>query len=113
MLAHPLTADDLDQQPNAYPAPAALAEFVSTRDRHPTHPTAGLSSAAAADLDHTVSVRHGGRTVRHNLTPLTRRWHLVRTFGGWAVRRLGRQWLWTSPSGRTYTTEPHDYRLGP
>jgi len=111
MLAAPLTAAELEHWPDAYPAPAALADFIATRDRHPTNPGAGLSAAHASDLDHVVAVRDGGKTVRENLTTPTRRWHRLRTLGGWTVRRVGRGWQWTSPLGRTITTRPYDYRL--
>lgn len=111
MLAAPLTAAELEHKPDAYPAPAALADFVATRDRHPANPGAGLSAAHASDLDHVVPVRNGGKTVRDNLATATRRWHRLRTLGGWTVRRVGRGWQWTSPLGRTTTTRPYDYRL--
>jgi hypothetical protein len=113
MVAAPMTAANLDTTPQAYPAPAALADFVATRDRHPSSPGAGLTPARASDLDHVVPVRDGGTTVRDNLATPTRRWHRLRTLGGWTVRRVGRGWQWISPTGRTTTTHPHDYRLGP
>lgn len=111
LLTAPLAAPELDDSPDAYPAPAALADFVATRDRHPANPCAGLSAAHASDLDHVVPVRAGGPTVRDNLATSTRRWHRLRTLGGWTVRRVGRGWQWTSPLGRTTTTQPYDYRL--
>jgi hypothetical protein len=113
MLTAPATAEVLDEAPDAYPAPAALADFIATRDRHPTSPAAGPTAARASDLDHVVAVRDGGTTIRDNLTTPTRRWHRLRTLGGWTVRRVGRGWLWTSPTGRTTRTAPYDYRLGP
>lgn len=113
LLAAPATADDLDARPDVHEPSAALAEFVALRDRHPTNPTAGPSSAAAGDLDHCVAFADGGRTVRDNLTSVLRRWHLLKTHAGWSVRREGRGWRWTSPAGRSYVTEPYDYRLGP
>ena len=61
----------------------------------------------------TISRRHGGKTIRDNLTSVVRRWHNPKTHGGWTVRRVNRDWTWTSPLGRTYTTRPFDYRLGP
>ena len=45
-----------------------------------------------------------------NLTALTRRWHILKTHSGWTVTRHDRGWQWTSPTGRTYTTQPYDYR---
>jgi hypothetical protein len=113
MLACPLTADELDDRPDAYPAPSRLAEFVAMRDRHPTNPTAGTSAASAADIEHPQPFVNGGRTVRANATAVVRYWHRLKTFGGWTVERHGRGWLWTSPKGRQYVTGPYDYRLGP
>jgi hypothetical protein len=113
MLAHPFTADDLDDHPAAEQPSAALAAFIAARHRHPANPCAGLSAAAAGDLDHIRPRSTGGPTTRDNLHPPTRRWHVAKTHGGWTVRRVGRVWTWTSPLGRTYTVEPHDYRLGP
>ena len=113
LLAHPWTAEDLDSTPHAYPTPARLAEFIAVRDRHPVNPTAGPTAAAAADLDHAISVADGGLTIRDNLPSVVRHWHRIKTFGGWTVTRNGRGWKWTSPRGRSYTTGPYDYRLGP
>ena len=113
MLAHAWTADTLDNTPAAYPAPARLAEFIAMRDRHPTNPTAGPTAASAADLEHVVAASQGGHTVQHNLTYEVRRWHQLKTHGGWKVQRHGRGWKWTSPRGRTYYTQPYDYRHGP
>jgi hypothetical protein len=113
LLGYRLTADDLDNDPDAEQPSAPLAEFVAVRDRHPVNPTAGPTAAGAADLDHGIARSQGGKTVRDNLASLTRRWHVLKTHGGWSYRRVGRCWEWTSPSGLTYETRPYDYRLGP
>jgi len=113
LLAAPVTADALDAHPDAYPPRGDLAEFVALRDRHPTHPTSGASSAAAADLDHIISERDGGPSTRDNLHSPSRRWHVLRTHAGWTVTRTGRGCTWTNPTGRHYLVEPYDYRLGP
>jgi hypothetical protein len=113
LLDHPITAHTLDDDPHAEQPSPALAEFVALRDRHPTNPTAGPTAASAGDLDHTIPRSQGGLTIRENLTPLTRRWHILKTHGSWQVHRHGRGWQWTSPTGRTYQTSPYDYRLGP
>ena len=63
-----------------------------------------------ADIDHTVPYPIGP-THPSNLKLLCRAHHLVKTFyagpGGWSDRQLpdGRV-IWTSPTGRTYTTKP-------
>jgi len=40
MLVHAFIAHELDSRPDVYRPSARLAEFISTRDRHPTNPTA-------------------------------------------------------------------------
>ena len=113
MLTHAWTADELDNRPNVYRPSTRLAEFISTRDRHPTNPTAGPTAASAADIEHHQPFDQGGVTTRDGLTTCVRHWHNLKTHGGWTVQRHRRGWKWTSPRGRTYYTEPYDYRLGP
>ena len=113
LLAHAWTADDLDNHPERYRPSARLAEFITTRDRHPTNPTAGPTSASAADIEHVTPHAKGGTTTRNGLTTNVRRWHNHKTHGGWTVQLHGRGWKWTSPRGRSYYTQPYDYRLGP
>ena len=113
LLTHPWTADHLDNTPDAYPPPAQLAEFIAIRDRHPTNPTAGPTAASAADLEHPIPTSQGGQSIKTNLTYQTRHWHRLKTHGGWTLQRHDRGWQWTSPHGRTYYTQPYDYRLGP
>jgi hypothetical protein len=113
VLLAPVTADDLDATPAAYPVPARLAEYIAIRDRHPTNPTAGPTAASAGDIEHVVPARRGGTSTRDNCTTNVRRWHNLKTHGGWTVQRHQRGWKWTSPNGRTYYTQPYDYRLGP
>jgi hypothetical protein len=113
LLNCPLTADDLDRRPDAETPSPALADHVATRAAHPVNPMAGPTNASAADLDHHTSRRDGGHTIRANLGPLVRRWHRIKTFEDWTVHQTKHHWEWTSPTGRRYKTEPHDYRLGP
>lgn len=114
LLGFPVTAQTLDDHPAADTPTPALAEFTGRYAGNPANPAAGPSPVAACDLDHTIARRHGGQTVRGNLAPLTRRWHILKTHGGWTVTRLPTGgWEWTSPTGHHHTVEPHDYRLGP
>jgi hypothetical protein len=113
MLDYPLTANDLDNRPDAETPTPALAEYVANRAGHPVNPAAGPTAASAGDLDHHDARRQGGKTVRVNLGPIVRRWHRLKTFADWTVSQVKRRWEWTSPTGRKYTIEPHDYRLGP
>jgi hypothetical protein len=106
-------SDHTLDQPDGEDPSAALAEFIAIRDRHPTNPTAAPTAAGAADLDHITARTAGGLTTRANLHSPTRRWHLLRTLGGWRLTPHpdGRV-TWTSPHGRSYQTGPHNY-LGP
>jgi hypothetical protein len=113
LLDYPLTADDLDNTPDAETPAAALAEFTASRAGHPVNPCAGPTAASAADFDHHEARSAGGTTIRANLGPLVRRWHRLKTFTGWTVQQIKHRWEWTSPTGRRYQVNPHDYRLGP
>jgi hypothetical protein len=114
LLAAPLTNGCLDTRPSAERPSAQLAEFVALRDRHPTNPAASPTAAAAGDADHVIPRAAGGSTTTRNLHSPSRRWHVLRTVGGWRLRRHpDGGWIWTSPQGRTYRIDPYDYRRGP
>jgi hypothetical protein len=114
LLTTPITAEHLDDQPDADTPSPALAEFACVYAGHPANPTAGPTPPSAGDLDHHTPRTHGGHTIRANLAPITRRWHILKTHGGWTITRLPTgSWQWTSPTGHHHTVEPHDYRLGP
>ena len=85
----------------------SLAVRAATADRHE------LIATLRADLEHVIPASQGGQTIQENLTYEVRRWHTLKTHGGWTVQRHRRGWKWTSPRGRTYYTQPYDYRLGP
>jgi hypothetical protein len=112
-MSAPRTDGSLDRPDDGDDPSAALGEFVAIRDRHPTNPTAAPTAAGAGDLDHIRPRRAGGPTTRANLHSPTRRWHVLRTRGGWRIcPRPDRGVTWISPQGRSYVTGPHDY-LGP
>jgi len=72
----------------------------------------GKRSSNAVDLDHTVPFP-AGSTVKPNLAALCRSHHLLKTHSNWHVEQDARGILcWTTPSGRTIFTYPHDYRSG-
>ena len=114
VITDPQTGHLLDLGTTTRIPTPALAEFCAMRDVTPTTPTAGLSHAGAGDLDHITRPEDGGHTDPDNLHSPTRRWHRAKTHGGWTVtHNPDRTWTWTSPTRRTYRTQPHDYRLGP
>ena len=98
----------LRAEPHYRPS-ASLADFIRCRDLTCRFPGCDRP-AEVADIDHTVPYPIGP-THPSNLKLLCRAHHLVKTFyagpGGWSDRQLpdGRV-IWTSPTGRTYTTKP-------
>lgn len=106
----PLTPPSLLGTEGRYRPSRALAEFIRCRDLHCRFPGCD-KPAEVCDIDHTVPWRSGGPTHPSNLALLCRAHHLLKTFwcgdGGWTeVQRSDGTIMWTSPSGRTYTTTP-------
>ena len=69
------------------------------------------AQAVHADLDHTVAYPDGP-TDQCNLTPKCRRHHRTKQASGWTVTQpTPGTTTWTTPSGRTHTTNPTVYDL--
>ena len=68
--------------------------------------------AAQCDVDHNTPYEAGGRTCRCNTGPKCRHDHRLKQHPGWTVDQLpDGTFRWTTPSGRTYTTEPTRYSI--
>ncbi|MGB9373428.1 MAG: hypothetical protein WCA82_04630, partial [Jiangellales bacterium] len=68
-------------------------------------------AATACDCDHVVPYPHGPTTA-HNTCCLCRRHHRLKTHAPHWHTTLdpdGRL-IWTTPTGHTLTTDPHDHR---
>ena len=66
--------------------------------------------AVRCDDDHTIPYDQGGRTCECNLYPLCRRHHQTKQARGWQLHQPEPGLLiWTTPSGRTYTTKAEPY----
>jgi len=62
------------------------------------------------DDDHTIPYDQGGRTCECNLYPLCRRHHQTKQARGWQLTQPEPGTLiWTTPSGRQYTTKAEPY----
>jgi hypothetical protein len=81
------------------------------RIRRPTCTFPGCRQPARrCDIDHTVAFDRGGLTCLCNLGPLCRRHHRCKQAEGWSLSQsTPGEFLWTTPSGRRYTTRPAPY----
>ena len=106
----PLTpADQLTAEPQYRPS-VALAEFIRARDLWCRFPGCDVP-AEFCDLDHSVPWALGGVTHPSNIHLKCRPHHLLKTFwcgdNGWSERQFADGTIiFTSPSGRVYTTTP-------
>ncbi len=109
---HPRGPDGRILEPGPYTPSAALALAVRTRDRTCRFPGCAVPSIDC-DLDHTIPHPHGPTCIC-NLAALCRRHHRLKTHTpGWTVTNHGNGHLtWTTPTGQTHHTQPHQ-RSGP
>ncbi|HEX2286832.1 MAG TPA: DUF222 domain-containing protein [Mycobacterium sp.] len=100
----PITKPSAEPEPQYRPS-TGLAEFVRMRDLFCRAPGCDVP-ADRCDIDHTRPYPFGP-THASNLKCLCRTHHLMKTFGGWDdVQLPDGTVIWTSPSGKTYTTQP-------
>ena len=112
LVTDPQTGHLLDCGRTRYRPTQLLRNYLLAREKVSAFP-GSASPSERCDIDHANPFPHGG-TDRDNLGPLDRRAHRAKT-----TRRLDHRKArdgtsrWRSPTGHTYRTEPHDYRLGP
>ncbi len=113
LVTDPLSGALLDHGRSTYRPPAALADFVRARDVHCRHPIC-RRRAIDSELDHTVAFAgDGGITAASNLYGVcVHHHHLKHDAPSWSARQHddGRI-TWTTPTGRSYSSDPHDYRI--
>ena len=94
----------------AYEIPDRMRETVTLIHPQCVFPFCTTTSARA-DLDHIDSYRNGGATTPHNLAPLCRHHHRLKTHTGWTYRPLDPvtdpgTYLWTDPHDIDYLRTP-------
>lgn len=93
----------------AYRPPPRLRDYVCARDITCTFPTC-RQPAWRTDLDHTVPWHLGGATSSSNLGARCRTHHKVKQLSGWILDQSPTgAFVWTTPAGNTYTTQPRRY----
>jgi hypothetical protein len=92
-------------------APPRVREFVIARDQTCRNPVC-RQPAWRADLDHTIPYDQGGRTCCCNMGGECRKHHHLKQHPRWKLQQTKPGiFTWTTPAGRTYTTEPDTYPL--
>jgi hypothetical protein len=115
IVTDPLSGTVLDVGRTTYRPPAALADHVRHRDKYCTAPACPVP-AARCDLDHTVEYhpaadgsppRPLGSTCAHDLGPLCRTHHRLKTAGILRVRQpTAGEFLWRTPTGHAFRVRP-------
>lgn len=99
LVTDPLSGALLDYARTTYSPPAALVDFVLTRDRSCRFPGCP-QPAVRCDIDHGQAYDEGGATSAANCGLLCRRHHRLKTHAGWSLERHpDASVTWTSPAG--------------
>jgi hypothetical protein len=111
ILTHPVTGTVLDVDRTRYRPPADLKRWLEVRDGSCRFPGCNRS-ASRSEIDHTEDWADGNTTAFDNLAHLCTRHHHLKHESTWSVRHhAGGVLEWTSPSGRTHTTQPRHHIL--
>ena len=108
-----LTTDPCDHrhQASGHDPGVTLRHLIQVRHATCTSPVC-RRPAAQCDVEHNTPYETGGRTCRCNTGPKCRHDHRLKQHPKWQVDQLpDGTFRWTTPSGRTYTTEPTRYPI--
>ena len=106
ILVHPETGAVLSVGRTRYKVPKDLKRYLRVRDETCRFPGCNRS-AAHSDLDHSLDWQFDGLTEADNLAHLCPPCHALKSETRWSVKHLTAGTLeWTSPSGRTFVSEP-------
>ena len=108
-----LTTDPCDHrhQASGHDPGVRLKHLIQVRHATCTSPVC-RRPAAQCDVEHNTPYEAGGRTCRCNTGPKCRHDHHLKQHPRWRVDQLpDGTFRWTTPAGRTYTTEPTRYPI--
>jgi hypothetical protein len=107
----PVTDCDHRYESQGYQPSATLRHLVEIRDGQCTLPVC-VRQARSCDFEHALPWHKGGRTCACNGGCRCRHDHQVKQAPGWTVTQPMRGYhRWTTPAGRTYTSEPMRYPI--
>jgi hypothetical protein len=104
LLTDPVDGSLLDYGRRTYRPPVALDDHVRARDVTCRFPGC-QQPAGRCDLDHTEAYP-AGPTSEDNLGALCRLHHRLKHETDWTLEQHQGTFIWTSPTGRTYTRAP-------
>ena len=108
ILTHPETGAILSVGHASYTVPQDLKNWLQLRDGTCRFPGCSIH-ASHCDIDHTHNWDWGGDTRHDNLAHLCKGHHALKHHTPWKVTHAdggGGVLIWTSPSGRNYTSQP-------
>ena len=97
-LDHTLTGRD----PRRRRFDGPLNGFIRARDRHRCRQPG--CDCTISDVDHVLAHTDGGPTTSDNGQGLCRRSHTLKHQPGWNITTQGRDTIWRTPTGHTYTS---------
>jgi hypothetical protein len=109
----PVTTDPCDHRHEAsgHDPGVKLRHLSQVRHATCTSPVC-RRPAAQCDHEHNIPYEEGGRTCLCNTGPKCRHDHRLKQHPRWKVEQLpDGTFRWTTPAGRTYTTEPTRYPI--
>jgi hypothetical protein len=110
---HPITTENCDHrfETQGHDPSVRLRHLAQIRHATCTSPVC-RRPAATCDYEHNTPYEAGGRTCLCNGDPKCRHDHRLKQHPRWKVDQLpDGTFSWTTPSGRTYTTEPTRYPI--
>jgi Domain of unknown function (DUF222) len=110
---YPVTTEHCDHrfQAKGHDPGVRLRHLAQVRHATCTSPVC-RRPAATCDFEHNVPYETGGRTCLCNAGPKCRHDHRLKQQPRWKVQQLpDGTFRWTTPSGRSYTTEPTRYPI--
>jgi hypothetical protein len=108
---HPITTENCDHrlQAKGHDPGVKLRHLAQVRHATCTSPVC-RRPASQCDFEHNIPYEAGGKTCLCNAGPKCRHDHRLKQQPQWKVeQRPGGTFAWTTPSGRTYITEPTRY----
>ncbi|MEW9873263.1 DUF222 domain-containing protein [Arthrobacter sp. HS15c] len=110
VLTDPRNGAPLEIGRNSYPIPAAMRQWLRLRDRKCSFPGCNNQSLDN-EADHILAWADGGTTGITNLESVCRKHHRLKHTTGWTPTDASTHKPpgWTSPTGRHYQSEHHDW----